>query len=489
MLLKHAFGIYLAATIAVIIALVVVMVHAPNSPEDYSKYPYMSFDQIISEDQALLGESGGPVKNFKEYFDVSDRTIALEYAAKRYLHEHQTGDDGHGTNFATIDRVRIVEVNDVGLIRSANENRGRYYQEKFKGEFEQAQASRDLTLYNYILSEHFPPEAVSKFLRVVTICYGMVMFMMIFVLGVRVEGAEGNLWLEFANPVFVLATIFWPVGLFLYKASPLKVQTKRALQYASYTLSAMLSFGGATLKAQTKKSDGETSTGNNPTTLTVSGAAMYLPEYLGTNGLLISPHPILQSWITIADKKSGIYGNIWQSESAVNTTPYANYGNETDVTIGWSHSFKKRSVTGQVAHYNVSPLRRVGRGDAMEENVRFDNLFPRAPASFYIFLRNLHPVSGGKPLGGQYIHIGANRSINLGKHARVDANIEAVGDSGGLGLNQAGILRIGATLAVPWRKHFELRVPFQMTKPITRVDDGRKFEQVLGVGMNFSFAH
>ena len=117
------------------------------------------------------------------------------------------------------------------------------------------------------------------------------------------------------------------------------------------------------------------------------------------------------------------------------------------------------------------------------------NLIPGLPANNYIWVRNVHPLKDNKPPGGQFVHFGVSRAVNTGSRTQLASSAETVFDSGAFGFKRAGIARWSAALKVPVRKMI-LDLPIvRMSSPFTRPNDGRKFEQVIGVGLSFSFAN
>jgi hypothetical protein len=478
--------IYLVAGLAFVLIIFNIIRVTPDAVEDTSNYPSMTYEQIVAEHKTLADRVEKPFSSYKEYFDVIDRLLALELACKKHERNHEELDPRYpGT-------IRNV-LGSISFLRTENESRGRIFtfakadRIASMKEFQEASKNRDLTYSNMILFPKKNPEAEGKFLQALVVFqFGFMPFALL-VYAVRIRYQKGSISFEMmSNPLFPIYLLLWEIGIFIYQATGLQLQIRRMIRYASLTLSAILSFGAATVKAQTKSENKDSGSGNGHT-LVVSGNVQYLSSYLGLDGAVFHPAPVLQSSLTIAHK-NGIYLNLWKSVATTHVALNPNFGFEEDYALGYSRKFGKRMVDVSLTYFNVTPLGKLAKGDLLQSSVRVSGPIPKLPISHYLWIRNVHPLRNGNPPEGWFVHFGVDKSIKVPKKTHLDLVGEAVFDSGAFGFKRAGIFRSSANFKVPWKKLvYDLPI-YRMSTPFTGPGDSRKFEQVLGVGLSLSFA-
>lgn len=452
---------------------------------DYDRtreYPDVPFEKIVAKYKEVKLRVQKPITGFGDYFSITNDIAFIEVAARRYEKTHPPLDPRWPDITA---RLIVFEANDFTfktqeLLRSHQGS---------DAEFDEAKRNTDMTYSNMLV--HPKPDPVQDarvVVAIILVCLGPMPFIFL-IFCIRIRDSEGSIAYEIAsNPMLPIYIMLWPVGFFKYQATGIQRQIRRMLHYASLALSAILSFGGATMKAETKKRE-EGGTGNsNSHTLVISGSSHGLSKYLGLNGGIFHPGQVSQSSLTIAHR-GGLRASFFQSLSLTQSHLVPNYGREQDHTLGYDAKIRGRGVGFSVNYYNVTPQSRLPRGDLMEESVMITGLFPKFRVPHFLWIRNINPIRDGQPVGGQFVHFGVNRDFKISKKIRVAVGSEGIYDSGAFGFKRAGLSRSSTALKVGWRNLiFDLPI-LRMSFPFTKPGDGRKFEQVVGVGMSFSFAH
>ncbi len=473
---KNEEKIYVLAGIVFLLLACNVIRTVPDTIEDVSTYPDMDYSAIIAEYKALHVEVQKPLASGDAYYDFHERLGRLEKGIKKY----------HRSN----PRIMDPRIRDAGVLGSELSNIREDHIKRGGGidwnEIQQALKRFDQKPKDPIRFEDNSAK-VHKFLEALLFFqFGFTPFILL-VYAIRVKNMGGSVLFEaLSNPWFPIYLFVWEIGIFKYNATGLRTQIRMMVRYASLTLSAVLSFGATTLKAQTKNEKDDTG-GNNGHTLIISGSTHYLSKYLGLDGAIFHPESVLQSSTTIAHK-SGLYGNFWKSVALTDIRINPNFGREEDYTLGYNRKLFGRGFDTSITWFNVTPLRKLPRGDLIQISLMISDLTAKLPVSTYLWVRTVEPIKDGKPLGGWFAHFGVNKGVKLNRKIELALNAEAVRDSGAFGFKKAGIFRSSVTLRVPWKKVVFDLPTFRMSSQFTHPGDGRKFEQVLGVGMTFSIA-
>jgi hypothetical protein len=481
-LVENELSVYLLAVTVFVVLLANVFFKYPGLEEDVSGYPDMSFQQILNEYKVLETEVSKPLQNGKEFFSTAVKISNIRKAVRKFENSHRDLWD-----------PRIVHADFLGeplrSLDNANTARVREYKrqdfDSARKQFEESVGLRGTLLEYKPISE----EEWRRFFQSLAFFQLGFMPIVFLVYAIRIEWEGGSVLLEmFGNPLFPLWLIFWEVGIFRYRACEFKKQMKFTLRYASFALSTALSIGSVSLKAQEKKREEHEGGGNNPRTLVFSGSTHYLPKYLGLNGAGFHPDPVWQSTLTVDHPKSGWYLNFWKSINVGRSAADPNFGREEDYTVGKVFKWgDRRTIDVAATYFNVTPLGVLPKGDLLQSSLNIGNLIPHDKFGTYLWIRDVRPIKGGKPPGGQFVHFGVVRDYSL-KRITASFGSEAVFDSGAFGFKRAGIIRSSASLKILLTKGLTLEMPaVRMSVPFTNPNDGRKFEQVVGFG--FSFTH
>jgi hypothetical protein len=450
----------------------------------------MTYAELASEYKFLADAVKKPLSGPEEFYDVVDRLFTLEYAAKKFERTHDQLDPRYPSIARQIGGSLV-------FLRAENEARQRRFMYRdgltwedkanLSKRFDAVNEKRDSTLFKKVINRPSDPVATQKFYGAIFLFHFLFMPFVFLIYWIRVEDEGGSIIHEMVgNPIFPVWLLFWQVGLFKFQATALRQQIRRTLRYASLTLSAVLSFGATTLKAQTKKHEEDGQSGNGHT-LVISGNSHLLTKYLGLDGAIFYDAPVLQSSLSIAHR-SGAYANFWKSVALTDYRANPNFGREEDYTLGYSRKAGRGTLDASATYFNVTPLGKVREGDLLQTSVMALNYLPFKIPN-YLWFRHIMPLKDGVPVGGWFVHLGATKESKLARKARLTMGAEAVFDSGAFGFKRAGLVRGNVALKVPFKNLvFDLPV-FRWSTPFTNSRDGRKFEQVLGVGLSFSFAH
>ncbi len=469
--------VYWLSGIALLLLAINLVRELPIPEEDISEYPDLSYTEILKLYTKLEAEVKTPLRDWEHYFQTNQEIEHLRRAAVKLSHKNRALQDP---------RIRDTGIAGAPLreIEESNIRRGNNFPEKYDGEIAKARESVLGTDYQTGHPTQDNTEQEKRFITSLALLHFGFMPFVWLIYAIRILDRGGSVALEMvSNPKFPIFLLVWQVGIFKYNATGIREQVRSLVRYASLLMTATLSFGTATLKAQTKKAEGEEQ-GAGGHTLVVSGSTHFLPKYLGLNGAVFHSGTVSQSSVTIAHK-SGIYFNVWQSLGKQQGKDVPNFGVENDITVGHSGKLHGRSINASFTYFNVNPLSRLPTGDLLQESLLVSDLTPKITGS-YLLLRNVHPIKNGVPKGGKFVHLGISRYFKLTKLLRLELGGEAVLDSGGFGFNRAGIARWSSVLKIPW-KGITFDLPLvRMSAPFTGPRDGRKFESVIGFGLSFS---
>jgi hypothetical protein len=298
---------------------------------------------------------------------------------------------------------------------------------------------------------------------------------------IRIRANDMKVRYEFlGNPMFPLWVALWPVGLFKYpRKINVMVQLRRAQQWAAFVLTSAIPCFAANAGGKTCEKDPvrfSLSTGTNS-------------NYLGFADELLSSHPVQQSNFTVL-LPCGVYAGVFDSASLSRAIEHPNYGNEVDVTLGWSGSIKKTSLDIHGAYINLSPFIRVPEGDTFQFSERASRTLPlgkKQSVAPYLWFREVMPLRGPKPIGGWFGHGGLVLTRSFGPRASNALDLSTVWDSGALG-NDPGL--IGRAVDTPsWKmgEHVSLQLPVTLQTPLTHTGDGRHTNITGAFAVAFSF--
>jgi hypothetical protein len=298
---------------------------------------------------------------------------------------------------------------------------------------------------------------------------------------IRIRASDMKVRYELmGNPAFPLWLFFWEIGLFKY---PRKInvvaQLRRAQQWAAFVLSSAIPCFAANAGGKTCEKD--------PVRFSLSTSTE--SEYLGLADEMLSSHPVQQSSFT-ASLPCGVYAGLFNSASLSRTNDHPNYGNEVDVTLGWSTLIKGNALNMSGAYIDLSPLIRLPKGDTFQFSQRAARTLPlgkKRSITPYIRLREVMPMHGPTPIGGWFGHGGFVFTRSFGPKVSNAADIATVWDSGALGNNPGLIGTVVDTLSWKRGEHVSLQFPLNVQTPINHTGDGRRTNVAGGIALSFSF--
>ncbi len=300
-----------------------------------------------------------------------------------------------------------------------------------------------------------------------------------------------KVWIDaVSNIKFWFAHGFWPASFWWYPNTTPIQQLVRARQFATSILVLGISgFAGAG-KVSASEKKGEEDPKSSGHTILYNASTLTNSKFLGLDGAVFHPSPVQQSSISITFE-NGIYAGLWHSMPMTTTGMSPNFGNEIDVFVGWSGTYKGLNLSADAIYINVASLKKVPRGDLVQMIGTVGKTLkvsPRQTFKHYFALRLAVPVRGNVPIGGWFTHSGLQYEISDIWRFGISSNIELLRDSGAFGFKQGYIGRSSLTVSTKLRKGVTLNAPsFAASTPISRTQDGRKTEIVPGAGLAFSW--
>lgn len=448
---------------------------------DYRGVPDWTYQQIIEEERRLDAEVQKEPYSSAHYLETIYDIQDLEHVVGKFASNELNLDPRYGSATQSI-RVGLQAMyNDFG--NHYNQYLRTHIEEfsSLSGEFEKR---RSKSLPRFPINWHEILRAIALF-QLVPIPFVLIIF------AFRAQDEGSSVLAEFmTNPRVPVYGFFWEFGLFRYSAEGFRERFVRAVRFTCTALMFLISFGAIKAKAQ-RTGEKEHSSDGEPS-LVISGDMRFVTKYLGLDGAIFHPAPVLQKSLTIAHK-SGLYSNLWHSNSINGPDVNPNYGHETDLTVGYTNTVGTVSFDAGLTYFDVTPLFRGPQGDIFQPSLRISVPLAKetklGDVRGYLWLRSIVPARDA-PHDGTFVHLGVTqrKSLSRNRNWSVGTSAEVVRDPGAFGFQKAMVAR-GSVVLQRRLGRLTLDLPHvQMSTPVTPTNDGRTFEHAIGAGLSFSFA-
>jgi hypothetical protein len=309
----------------------------------------------------------------------------------------------------------------------------------------------------------------------------------------RLKEQKCSLFPELLTGKFLLAMLFWEVAFWFYPKTSPEAQWRSIRKAASYMFGTIVSVTGCAMKAVAQTATPTptpTATSSRKTgcTPTLTGNTQLFSSYVGIDGVVFSPDPVLQQSITIGCGK--YYLSLIGSRSLVSTNGAPNFGNEVDLIAGTTRNVGKVVVDFNVGYIAGSELSK-NRDDVLKTGLSFTG-----PA-FKIGHTDLKPTAGADfffPLHKSAMTGGVLASIALITETRIAGRVTAsltprvVLDDGAFGFQSTVVGVVNGGLNIKINDHFTLQpVNLPFSAPLKHTTDLRQKQWVVGSSLSFSF--
>jgi len=453
-----------------------------KNKDELNRYETISRNECVNRRTALKRDMAVVPKTAHEYYAVLGRAYALIGSAQKIM------DNGMSNDGRFFDLIRSIPVE---LQQDVNDYSR--YLAPFGGGAEQERALEEFNAsgQNPIMQ---PPARGNTYLAFSWLLFHFVSMPFIFIhYAIRLRKQKCSVWMEVCgNPAFPVWLFLWEIGLFRYphKVSPL-AQLAKARRWATLVLSSALSCFAGTGKVCEQKESAPQHQQYTGAWRHLSFSSGVFSDYLGLDGAVFHPAPVIQSSIT-ASLPCGFYLNLWDSEPLGRRGIVPNFGRENDYTFGWASHVRGISFDASTTYINVVPLTQLPRGDVLLLTLRtgralkFGKGFSAEP---HVLLRQALPVRGSTPNGGFFVFAGSGLSHKIGK-ADAAANFEVVHDTGAFGFREGFLGRI--TTGLIWKKPKGISWQFPAVTfgaPLSHTGDGRRTQVSVGAVFSFAPAH
>lgn len=223
----------------------------------------------------------------------------------------------------------------------------------------------------------------------------------------------------------------------------------------------------------------------------VSISSKVWSKYLGATGSIVHNKPVLQTDIFVSLPK-GFYFDIWHSMGLDDKKLSSNFGDEMDLTLGWTGSIgKKFYLDVGIAYYDCYPLLRGKNYDAFAPYVevgksielgRFLGTHTLVP-----FGRLELNLPTGDVDSGTYSYAGLKHVWKISEKLSVKQKADFLYDSGSFGATSGLIGRYESGLSWQIFKKMSVEpINIKTRTPITSIP-GHKTEVVIGTGITLYF--
>lgn len=214
-------------------------------------------------------------------------------------------------------------------------------------------------------------------------------------------------------------------------------------------------------------------------------------KYLGTTGSIVHDKPVLQTDIFVSLPK-GFYFDIWHSMGLDDHKLSSNFGDEIDLTLGWTGGIgKKFYLNVGLAYYDCYQLLRGKQFDAFAP-------FAEVGRPFEVgrFLGTHTIIPFGRlelnfPTGdldsGIYSYAGIKHAWKISEKLQMKQKADFLYDSGSFGVKSGLIGRYESGLSWQISKKISVEpINIKARTPISSISD-RKTEIVFGTGITLCF--
>ncbi len=450
---------------------------------DPTHYTYMAPTARAAEFNALKGEveNIGQSVSATEYFSVLKRFRLLEDATRRAKFEESATKYKVAFRGVIADRsydtLEVSRLTDKWVDKAQREGR-------LKAAWDEIEAAKKASGIDDIPISH-PAPIDPRMPQQWALFYGVGM---VFALGhfmIRTDAMNGKWWRVFSDLRFYGWLLIWPGGVFRYpKEIDIKLQLIRMRRLATLVITSCLSFGGAGCAGKRVKSSPDKK--EAPYAFHVDVATSTLNHYMGLNGGIFHPAPIQASVVTVS-LPQGFYLGAWHSMPIGKRTLKPNYAHEVDIMTGWSRNFGKYKVSFDGVYVGVTPLGTYS-GDVIQFIERIGRDFDIGRSQTlgpYVSFTQAAPVTNNTPKRGFFYREGVRWGWKNGAWSG-SASSELTHDSGAFGFDPGFLTQGAASISKKFGKHWRGEVPFRWSKPISKMNDGRKFEFEMGFTLIYS---
>jgi hypothetical protein len=286
----------------------------------------------------------------------------------------------------------------------------------------------------------------------------------------------------------------WPVMFWVaMKQSPLQL-VRAGLRLATAFLTLGLSLAPGAALAQSGKKDAKKGSEsawvlpeseaaqapvNDQPKVRFSGKTIVLSKYVAKIGLVPNEHAVVQTDVTAAFK-NGMYFNLW---TAARPDGKADFGDEVDLTVGWSG----KGLDFGVTYVDLTPkLGLGGDGDILQSYAVWSHPFKVARQDLigYVEMDHLLATSNTKQNSSVMVMGGVRTTKKIGK-AQVNLDLSAMAESGLFNTKPALLGRFNTSLVLPLTKHLSI-IPVRVYSVLANPASGRGTQTAFGVGLAFA---
>ncbi|MFC1625265.1 hypothetical protein ACFL1O_00045 [Patescibacteria group bacterium] len=210
-------------------------------------------------------------------------------------------------------------------------------------------------------------------------------------------------------------------------------------------------------------------------------------KYHVPNSVVVHDEPVLQNNLLTSLPK-GFYFNIWHSMGLDDVDLSSNSGDELDLTFGWSGSWKEFGLDMGITYIDGLPTFRMKRGDFIQPYLELSRGLDIADEHLltpFTKIELLFPLDGGDNLAD--IFGGIKHNWQLSDRFAVSQKVYLLCDDAGSG---NGALVGGYEMDFNWNIKENITfspLMLKTTAPFSSVNDGRRPEATIGVGISFVF--
>lgn len=442
---------------------------------DMSKYPQMSFEERLAEADALHNESEQPTRDASKYFEMVYRFEKLDKAMS--LAHIGLATRGPAIPNRAFDQVglRFDENQYVNRMQSMYE-----FSDNIRARAETdpfAIKAKEMGFRDVTPMDPATPRAwFAVYLAIVLLQFGHFV--------IRIEEMGGSWLLAITDIRFY----FWglvPGGATKYPTNiDVVAGVKRAYRFAVAFLGASLSLAAAGCAGKRVKTDPEE---GRPTQAPIAWHAnmntTVWPTYIGGNGAVFHPAPVVQSSATIAHT-SGTYASLWWSDPLTHTNSSPNFARELDGSLGWAGKIPLGLIGSvDLTWVGVTPVAQYA-GDVLQLSLGVSRPVEVHGHSVtpYFTYRHAEPTMGKNPGKGSFSIWGARTGWKAGP---LDGAIRAelMTDTGTFGFARRMLVDGGGSVGMNIGKDLRAEAPLRWYIPVSGPPDGRKPELQSGLSL------
>ncbi len=258
---------------------------------------------------------------------------------------------------------------------------------------------------------------------------------------------------------------------------------KKMLSLVAAAIIVALGFGNVSYAADEKPEN----------TFEVAASSKWVSQYVGDAGAVFYEGAVLHNELTVTHS-SGLYLDVWGSNSFKKPAINGSYGNEFDLTLGRAWEMYGLNFDAGVAYFDlagrsifsgslegdiIQPFLQVNGEVTVSES---NKLFPSIKFEYAL------PAIGNDPgLSGLHVHFALKHNAELSSTFSVSQKLTATYDDGAYGFDRALIGAYEIAPTVKLSEKLSLNGSILVIGPLTSVNDGRKAEVVGSIGISTTF--